>query len=224
MQEEIEIINCKCCQPIDRNETKYQTDIIATSCFWRESLEIGEPLCQAPNVGETYYVTLKPPVKFSLNMKLWLFYDCPFAYDNCYEKEEEIDQAKFCYGQISKIVSYNKLGATVEFLTLRTLTLQDILKTKETKGLPNFWTDFFSSFIDENEYVFNTYGKYYQLSISASEGDQGQTCIFTEYENELIICFLSEWCVLENSTYGGKYKLPDNIRKQIMIEKRTNNA
>ena len=221
MQEEIEIRNCKCCQPIDRDETKYQTDIIATSCFWRENLEVGDTLRQTPNVGETYYVTLKQPVKFSLNMKLWLFYDCPLAYDNGYEKEEEIDQAKFCYGQISKIVSYDELGATVEFRTLKTLTLQDVLKTAETKELPKFWTDFFSSFIDRNEYVLDTYGKYYQLSISTHQGDLGQTCIFTEYENELTICFLHEWCVAENGTYGGKYKLPENIRKQIMTEKST---
>ena len=42
MQEEIEIRNCKCCKPIDRDETKYQTDIIATSCIWRGNLEVGD--------------------------------------------------------------------------------------------------------------------------------------------------------------------------------------
>jgi hypothetical protein len=219
MQEEIEIRNCKCCSPIDRDENKYQTDIIATSCIWRQNLEVGDTLQQTPNAGETYYVTLKPPVKFSLNMELWLLYNCPLATYNGYEKEEEIEQAKFCYGQIMQIVSYNESGATIAFSVLKALTFQDILKTKATMELPDFWADFFNVSIDRDEHVFDTIGKYYILSASAHQGDLGQSCVFTEHENELTICLLHEWCVSANGTFGGKYKLPENIRKQIMTKK-----
>ncbi|HEY9364709.1 MAG TPA: hypothetical protein VIQ00_15715 [Chitinophagaceae bacterium] len=219
MQEEIELRNCKCCQPIDRDETKYQTDIIATSCIWLENIESKYSLQQTPNAGETHYVTLKPPVKFSLNMELWLLYDCPLATYNGYEKEEEIEKARFCYGQISKIVSYNESGATVEFRILKALTLQDILKTKESIELPGFWAEFFNVSIDRDEYVFDTIGKYYILSASAHQGDLGQSCVITKHENELTICLLHEWVVSANGTFAGKYKLPEEIRKQIMTKK-----
>lgn len=70
MQEEIEIRHCSLCKPIDREETKYKTDIMATSCTWRESLDGNNSLQENPLTGQTYFVTLKPPVKFRLNMDL----------------------------------------------------------------------------------------------------------------------------------------------------------
>ena len=216
--QEIEIRHCSSCRPIDRDETKYQTDIIATSCIWRDSLEVDYILQQNPNVGQTYFVTLNQPVRFSLNKELWLFYDCPLAVYNGYEKEEEIELASFYYGQISKIISYNELGVTIEFKVVRKASFQDILKTNTTKDLPIFWTDFFIGYITRQDYSFETFGKYYQLSVS-SQGDLGQTCIFTKYENEYIICMLNEWSFSENGTYGGKYKLPERIKNIIIPEK-----
>jgi hypothetical protein len=213
--QEIEIRHCSSCRPIDRDETKYHTDIIATSCIWRENLEVDYSLQQNPNIGQTYFVTLNQPVKFFLNMELWLFYDCPLAFYNGYEKEEEIELATFYYGQISKIISYNELGATIEFTVSKKTSFQDILKTRITEELPSFWTNFFIGFLDRQDYSFETFGKYYKLSVSA-QGDLGQTCIFTEYENEFIICMFSEWNFSENGTYGGKYKLPEKIKKLIM--------
>ncbi|OQP60436.1 hypothetical protein A3860_33470 [Niastella vici] len=107
---EIEIRHCSLCRPIERNEEKYQTNIIATSCIWRENLEVDYTLQMSPSVAQTYIVVLNQPVKFHLNMSLWLFYDCPTAYYNGYENEAEIEQAKFCFGQITNLVSYNELG------------------------------------------------------------------------------------------------------------------
>ncbi len=62
--QEIEIRHCSSCSPIDRYETKYHTDIIATSCIWRENLEVDYTIQQNPNVGQTYFVTLNHPVKY----------------------------------------------------------------------------------------------------------------------------------------------------------------
>lgn len=215
MQEEIEIRNCVCCRPINRDETKYQTDIIATSCVWRENLEVDYTLQENPTIGQPYFVTLNQPVKFSLNMQLWLFYDCPLAFYNGYEKESEIERAAFCFGEITKIISYNELGATVEFTVSNILTLDDILKTKETKELPKSWSGFFIDFIERQDYSFKTFGKYYQLSVSA-QSDLGQTCIFTAYKSEFLICLINEWSFSENYTFGGKYKLPEGIQKLIL--------
>jgi hypothetical protein len=206
MQEEIEIRQCSICQPIDRDEEKYLTDIIATSCTWRENLEVDYTLQQNPIIGQAYFVTLNQPVKFSLNMELWLFYDCPLAFYNGYEKEAEIEQAIFCYGQISKIISYNELGATVEFKVLKTQSFQDILKNRDAKELPKFWLDYFMDFKKEN---LEKFGKYFKLSFS-SQGDLGVNIIFTEYQNEFLICMINEWSFSNNYTFGGKYKFPYN--------------
>ncbi len=217
-EQEIEIKHCSNCQPIDRNETKYQTDIISTSCIWRENLDVDYTLQENPIVGQTYFVTLNAPVKFHLKMELWLFYDCPLAFYNGYEKEEEIELANFCFGQITKIISCNGLGATIEFYVSKSLCFQDILRTSLTNELPSFWTDFFIGFLERNDYSFETFGKYYRLSVTA-QGDLGQNCIFTNYENEFVICMLNEWTFSENGTYGGKYKLPEKIKKIIISEK-----
>ena len=108
-EEEIEIGNCSSCRPKDGDEEHYQTNIIATRRLWIENLETNYALEQPPNVGQAYFVFLNQPVKFSLNMKFWLFYDCPKAFYDGYEKEEEIEQARFCFGQITKIISYARV-------------------------------------------------------------------------------------------------------------------
>lgn len=215
---EIEIRHCSSCRPIERDEMKYQTDIIATSCVWRENLEVDYTLQQGPNVGKTYFVILNQPVKFNINLKLWLFYDSPLAYYNGYENEEQIELAKFCFGEITKIISYNELGATIEFTVIKTLTLNETLLTRKITELPKFWTDFFIGFLDRADYSVENFGKYYRLSVSA-QGDLGQSCIFTNHENELFICMLNEWSFSENCTFGGKYKLPEKIKNKIFSEK-----
>ena len=139
--QEIEIRHCASCRPIERDEAKYQTDIIATGCTWRANLTVDYALQNAPNVGQTYFVTLHQPVKFSLNMALWLFYDCPLAHYNGYETEAEIEAAKFCFGEITNIIARDELGATVEFIVTKTLAFQDILETKKATELPQFWRD-----------------------------------------------------------------------------------
>jgi hypothetical protein len=217
MQKEIEIRHCSICKPIDRDEQKYQTDIIATSCVWLENSSGNSSLPEKPEIGKTYTVFLEQPVRFFLHMKLWLFYDCPLASLNGYEKEEEIDQALFCYGQITKIASYDKLGATVEFTVLASHTFQEILQTKPIKELPEFWADFFISSIDRNEYLFETFGKYYKLAVVMAQCDLGQFCIFTKYENELFICMLNEWSFSENFRFGGKYKVPEEIKNLLIV-------
>src|SRR6478752_99174 len=99
MSDEIEIRHCSGCNPVNKDEVKYCTDIIATNCFWMESLDVDYTLQQNPVAGKTYLVKLSAPVRFSLNSNIWLFYDCPMAYYNGYEKEEEIDKAVFCFGE-----------------------------------------------------------------------------------------------------------------------------
>jgi hypothetical protein len=214
MQEIIEIIHC--CKPIDRDEIKYQTDIIATSCIWLENLDVDYTLQDCPEEGNTYFIILNRPVRFSLDMKLWLFYDSPLAFYNGYTKEAEIDQALFCYGQITKIISYNEFGATVAFTVSKTKNFQEILRTNPIKELPEVWTNFFIGFIEKNDYTLETFGKFYQFSAAAAQGGLGQVCIFTEFEHEFMICKFYEWNFCENATLGGKYKLPERIKQLIL--------
>jgi len=214
MQEEIEIRHCSICQPIDRDETKYQTDIIATSCIWRESLDVNHSLQESPITGQTYFVTLNQPVKFRLNMDLWLYYDCPLVSLNGYETEHEVEQSKFCYGKIISIISYNELGATVEFTIKNTLTFQEILTGRPVKQLPGFWTDFYLYFIEREEYSLLQFGKYFQVSVSA-QGDVGLSCILTKIDNQYYICKMYHWSISENYTFGGKYILPEIVREKV---------
>ncbi len=215
MHEIIEIINNSQSQPIERDENKYHTEIIATSCIWRENLEVEYTLQQKPTIGETYFVTLNQPVRFFLNMELWLFYDCPLAYYNGYEKEEEIELANFCLGHITKIVSYNNLGATIEFKISKMQSYKELLKNREIVELPKFWSDFFINYIDANDFQFETIGKYYVLC-AFSYGDFGQYCIVTEYENDYFICMLDEWKSSEKGIFGGKFKLPDELKNRLI--------
>ncbi len=214
MQEEIEIGDCSCCRPLKGEAAKYQTDIISTRSLWKEHVETNHALKQSPAVGHTYFVFLKQPVKCSLHTTRWLLYDSPKAFYDGYENEEEIEQAKFCYGQLTKIISYDDNGATVAFTILKTLTLKDILQT-EIKELPGFLADFFIRSVNEDDYALRTIGKYFQLSVSHAQGDIGQFCIFTEHENTYTICLLGEWAFTEDWTFGGKYKLPETIIKLI---------
>lgn len=67
--------------------SKYGTDIIATRSIWLETLDANAKTLEAlPEVGKTFTVALTSPVKFSLNMKLWLLYDCPWVLCNGYEE------------------------------------------------------------------------------------------------------------------------------------------
>jgi hypothetical protein len=215
MQEEIEIRHCSLCKPVDRDEKKYQTDIMATSCAWRESLDGNNSLQESPLTGQTYFVTLKPPVKFRLNMDLWLYYDCPLVSINGYETEQEVEQSKFCYGQITSIIRYNESGATVEFTIKDTLTFQDILAKKPVKELPEFWTDFYLSSLKDDDYSLIKLGRYFQLSVSAAQEDIGLSCIITKIDNKFFICKMYHWSFHEESTFGGKYILPEFIRVKV---------
>ena len=214
MQEEIEIRHCSLCRPIDRDETKYQTDVMATSCIWRESVDADHNLKESPIIGQTYFVTLNQPVKFRLNMDLWLYYDCPLVFYNGYETEREVEQSKFCYGQLISIISHNELGATVEFTIKNTLTFQEILTARPVKELPGFWTDFYLYFIERDEYALTQFGKYFQLSVSA-QGDVGLSCILTKFDNQYFICKINQWSFNENYTFGGKYILPEVVREKV---------
>ena len=215
MREEIEIRHCSLCKPIDRDETKYQTDVMATCCTWKESLDSNNSLQESPLTGQTYFVTLKPPVKFWLNMDLWLYYDCPLVSINGYETEQEVEQSKFCYGQINSIISHNELGAIVEFTIKDTRTFHEILATKPIKELPEFWTDFYIYSLKQDDYSLVEFGKFYQLSVTAAQGDIGLSCILTKIDNKFFICKMYHWSFHEEFTFGGKYILPEIIRKKI---------
>ena len=203
---------------MDGEKEKYQTELITTRSFWKNNLESNYTLEQSPDVGQIYFVFLKRPVRISLNLKFWLYYDCPKAFYDGYEKQEEIEQAKFCFGEITKIISHDESGATVAFAVLETLTLQDILKTKEMKELPAFLAESFIQSINNDDYSLKAIGKYFQLNVSLAQGDIGQFCIFTDYENIPTICLFGEWAVTEDWVFGGKYKLPDRIKAVIMTQ------
>ncbi len=188
---------------------------MATSCAWRESLDGNNSLQESPLTGQTYFVTLKPPVKFRLNMDLWLYYDCPLVSINGYETEQEVEQSKFCYGQITSIIRYNESGATVEFTIKDTLTFQDILAKKPVKELPEFWTDFYLSSLKDDDYSLIKLGRYFQLSVSAAQEDIGLSCIITKIDNKFFICKMYHWSFHEESTFGGKYILPEFIRVKV---------
>ncbi len=215
MQKEIEIKHCSLCKPIDRDETKYHTNILATSCTWSESLNANNSLQEPPITGQTYFITLAPPVKFWLNMELWLYYDSPLVSINGYNTEQEVEQSKFCYGQISSIIQHNESGATVEFTIKDTLNFQEILATKPSKELPEFWTDFCLSSLKDDEYSLIALGKYLQLSVSAAQGDIGLSLILTKIDNKFFICKIYHWSFHEEYTFGGKYSIPDIISKKL---------
>ena len=219
MHEEIEISHCSLCKPIDRDETKYQTDIMATSCTWKESLDGNNSLQESPLTGQTYFVTLKPPVKFQLNMDLWLYYDCPLVSVNGYETEQEVEQSKFCYGQITSIIRHNETGATVEFTIKNTLTFQEILATNPVKELPGFWSDFYLDSLKDDDYSLIELGKYFQLSVSVAQGDIGLSCILTKIDNKFFIFKMYHWSFHEDYTFGGKYILPEIISVKVFQDK-----
>lgn len=214
MREEIEIRRCSLCKPVDRDEAKYQTDIIATSCTWRESLDVNHSLKESPIAGQTYFVILNQPVKFWLNMDLWLYYDSPLVSINGYETEQQVEQSRFCYGQLLSVISQNEAGVTVQFEVKQTLTLQELLTTRPVKELPAIWTDFYLSFIERDEYSLLQYGKYFQLSVSV-QGDIGLSCIVTKTTDQYLICKIDDWSFSEHYTFGGKYLLPDIIREKV---------
>ncbi|HSC53271.1 MAG TPA: hypothetical protein VLC98_06625 [Phnomibacter sp.] len=216
MQEEIKIGDCSSCRPLDGEETKYQTEIITTRFLWKENSDTNNALQQSPVAGRAYTVFLQQPVKFRLHMQFWLFYDCPKAFYDGYENEAEIEQARFCYGQLSKIISHNEAGATIEFTVIKTLTIQEVLDTLEMKELPGFLADTFIQAVNEDDYAFKSIGKYFQLSTSYAQGDMGQSCIFTQYKNTYTICLLSEWAFTQDWTLGVKYVLPESIRQAVM--------
>ncbi len=213
--EVIEIVKCACCHPVDRNEQKYQTDIICTSCTWRESLEVEYTLQDSPVIGQTYNVTLGAPVKFWVNMDLWLHYDCPLAFYNGYESELQIEESKFCYGRITNLISQNELGATIEFKVQQTTDFHNIVRNKSKIELPETWTNFFMAFIEKNDFQLYQYGKYYELTAS-SQGDVGQSCVFTQFGDRYVICKMEEWSLSEECTYGGSYLLPRKIENSIL--------
>ena len=215
MQQEIEIIHCSLCKPIERDETKYRTDLIATSCDWLESLDNNNSLKESPIKGQTYFVALKPPVKFWLNMELWLYYDSPSVSINGYETEQEAEQSKFCYGEITSIVSHNKTGATIQFAVKETLTFQEILATKPLKELPKFWAEFYYDSLKEDNFSLMKFGKYLQLSVTDAQGDIGLQCLVTGVDNQYLICKMIHWSFHEEFTFGGKYILPEFIREKV---------
>ena len=222
MQTEISITDGSS-KPVNRDKIKYQTDIIATRCTWRESLEVEYTLQNTPETGQKYTITLHQPVKFSLNMHLWLFYDCPLAFYNGYEKEEEIEAARFCFGEITQVIYYDNSTANIEFTVKEILSFSDILKTKTLEDLPQFWADFYTGFIKRNDFSLEKFGKYYTFNVSA-QSDLGQKCVIRKQWKEYVICFLNEWCFAENATYGGKYRVPENIKNLIKKRKKGKNT
>jgi len=216
MVNEIEIVHCALCKPIDRDEVKYRTDIIATSCSWLESLDNNNSLRESPIIGQTYYVTLKPPVKFWLNMNFWLYYDSPSVSINGYETEQEVEQSKFCFGEITSIVGHNESGATIGFAIKETLTFHEILATKPLRELPEFWTEFYYDSLKEDNFSLMKFGKYIQLSVTDAQGDIGLQCIVTKVDNQYLICKMTHWSFHEEYTFGGKYILPKFIREKVL--------
>lgn len=218
-KEEIIIGDGLSCRPKKGEIEKYQTDIITTRNFWKTDLESNYTLEKSPNVGLRYYVFIKQPVKFRLNSQFWLFYDCPKAFYEGYENDAEIEMARFCYGQITKLHSYDDTGAIIDFTIIKTLSLQNIIQLKEIRELPDFLADIFLQSIIKEDYAFKVIGKYYQLSTSFAQGNIGQFCIFTRHENLYTICLLGEWSLRDEWTFGVKYKLPESISKLIMKDK-----
>lgn len=206
-------------QTMDNNKSKQltiQTKVIAQSALFKETLEADCALENNPTVGQNYFVTVNRRSNLLVDMEICLFYEAPKVSFNGYENEEEIELASFCDGKILKIISQNELSVTFEFLVSKVTTFQDLLVTQKTEELLKYWTDYFMCFLERADYSLETFGKYYELIVSA-EGDSGQSCIFTEYENEFIICILNEWNYTKNEIYGGKFPLPENIKKILKM-------
>ena len=214
MQEEIEIRHCASCRPIERDEGKYRTDILANGCFWKESLEADHSLEEIPEPQKDYFVFLKQPVRFHLGMELWLYYDCPSAFYNGYESENEIEQAVFCLGKITGLLNRNDFGAMVVFNVSATISLKEIINSRQEADFPEFWNAFLKDFILRNDYTLEKFGSYYYLSVNA-ESDLGLTCLISMHKEKPYICMVNEWRFSENNTFGGKYIVPNDISKLL---------
>jgi hypothetical protein len=217
-REEIIIGDCSSCRPLEGEIDSYKTEIIARRSLWKDNLETNYALEQSPYVGHTYYVFLKQPIRFRLYSKFWLIYQCPKVFYDGYEKEEEFEKTKFCYGQITKVNSYDKTGAAINFTVLKTKSLQDILETDEARDMPVFLADIFIQSLINKDYDLRIIGKYSQLSTSFAQGDIGHFCIYTQHEDVYTICLYGEWFLNEDWIFGVKYILPESVRKVIMIK------
>lgn len=214
MEEEIEIRNCLDCYPVDRDEMKYRTDIIATNCTWRENATVDYTLQERPLEGKTYLVMLHQPVKFRLHMDLWLFYNSPLAYYNGYENEGEMEEARFCFGEISRIIGYDHSSATIEFAVKQALSFEDIINTRASEELPAAWTNIFKGFIERGSAIPERFGNYYYLEVTV-EGDVGLNCVIKKTAGDYFICMINEWCFFEDYTFGGRYIVPPVIRRLL---------
>jgi hypothetical protein len=215
MPEVIEIKNCSDCNFIDRDEVKFGTDIIATNCTWRENETVDYTLQQQPVEGSTYLVVLHQPVRFSIKMQLWLFYDCPLAFYNGYERTGEIEQARFCFGEIMSLISQDDLSATVLFQVKQVVSLDNILSNRIACTLPRQWENTIKGCVETGKCYPEQFGDYYQLDLNF-EGDLGLLCIVKKSGEDYFICLITEWCFLENFTYGGKYILPPFLHNRLM--------
>lgn len=215
--QEIEIRNCACCQPAERDEAKYQTNIIATACTWHQDLDVTHSLKTSPVAGQVYIVVLKQPVKFSMAMEMWLCYDTPLVSINGYVKEEEVEQTTFCYGQVHSVISQTNESATVAFDVKQTMTLQELLRKNVQQELPLFWTEHLLYGIDKDDFWVRRYGSYLELSVSLHD-DIGLSCILAKMEDAYFICRVNHWSFSEEYTFGGKFLLPDEIKKRIVLD------
>lgn len=197
----------------DRDEINCKTDIIAPACYWKDSPELNY-MKKNPLVGETYLVEITAPVTLGINMDLWLFYDSPFAVFNGYDREEDVDRANFCYGEVTKMINHNEKAAIIEFTVKKINSYHDILRTKPVNELPEFWTAPFMKSINENRYGLLEAGKYWELSFSI-QGSSGQSCVFTKVGDQHIIFKVNEYLLSEEYYFGGNYLLPDVIRNKI---------
>lgn len=218
MSDEIEIISNASRNPVERDELKFRTDIIATRCFWNEPLTGTNDIAQGPEAGQIYSVFLHQPIRFHLNMDLWLYYDPALSRFDGYETEEEVEKSRFCFGTIYSVIDQQKTGATVAFSIRETLSYRQIFARRQVIELPDFWTDFMLRSAANDELDLVKIGRYYQLNASIAQGDIGQSILFTGINGQYHICNIFVWNFDHECWFGGNFILPEVIREQIELD------
>lgn len=221
MDDFIEINNCNCCRIFDKDIKKFKTDIFLHRGFWHESFEVDYSLQTIPKEEQVYFVSLSGPLKIKIGEEIWIYYDCPSAYYNGYSSISDICKIRYCFGRINKLNNLTENRVTIEFEILKTITLGDTLVNCKSFELQKEWIDLLYGFA--NNYSFGMsfsvekIGEYFYVSCG-SQGDLGQNLIIGKNDHELFACMVNQWSFHEDFIYGGKFKIPVQLKEIILDE------
>lgn len=196
-----ELENCESCfnYPHDGESIG---GIIAVQCSWFEKEQKGNQLLvSSPQIGRTYTLSFKDPLKLSLKNDFWVFYVDPISQINGIETQEGLDSIRYC--KCSSLTKDSEKQLTVAVKDV--FELKDIKSLAEENELPDIWASMASSTIMLHSNRMN-FGDFEILSVDL-EGDAGLTLIA---KHEKLICriiLINDWDFHRNVYYLTNIKL-----------------